>query len=103
MKKHFKSETIVDIVGYIKNADESKLDSCVERKIKILADENPKWDQDQVVAVAFDMCRESGSLDNLILDVLRPEIMKIREKVIAQKNLESEVEKLNDKLQVIKT
>jgi len=103
MKKHFKSETITDIVGYIKNADESKLDSCVERKIKILADENPSWDQDQVVAVAFDMCRESGNLDNLILDVLRPEIMKIREKVIAQKNLESEVEKLNDKLQVIKT
>ena len=31
---------------------------CVNRKIPILADEHPEWEHDQVVAVAFDMCRE---------------------------------------------
>ena len=33
-------------------------DECVERKIKILADEHKNWSHDQVVAVAFSMCRK---------------------------------------------
>lgn len=33
-------------------------DECVERKIKILADEHPEWKHDQVVAVAFSYCKE---------------------------------------------
>ncbi len=37
-------------------------DECVERKIKILADEHPEWSHDQVVAVAFSMCRK-GTAD----------------------------------------
>ena len=37
-------------------------DECVERKIKILTDEHPEWSHDQVIAVAFSMCRK-GTAD----------------------------------------
>jgi len=33
--------------------------ACVDRKISEVADENPDWDNDQVVAVALDMCSRS--------------------------------------------
>jgi len=36
-------------------------DECVERKIKLLADEHPEWSHDQVVAVAFSYCREKSA------------------------------------------
>jgi len=36
----------------------SAADECVERKIKILADEHKDWKHDQVVAVAFSYCKE---------------------------------------------
>ncbi len=99
INKHFKSETISEIVGYIQNADESKLDSCVERKIKILADEHPKWDQDQIVAVAFSYCREkSGDLEKSLLGSLAPDILSIRNKAKAEKKLAQEIKHLRRKL-----
>jgi len=73
VKSRYSSEDLSIIVGKIKNATYADLDSCVERKIKILADEHPEWDNDKVVAVAFSYCEESGmqaafctaALDNL--------------------------------------
>ena len=103
MKKKFKAETFNEIVGYIQQADESKLDSCVERKIKILADEHPKWDNDQVVAVAFSYCREkSGELEAMILQGLTSDILTMRDKALSHKKLETEITSLTNKLQTIK-
>jgi len=73
VRSRYSSEDLNIIVGKIQNSVEADLDSCVERKIKILAEENPDWANDQVVAVAFSYCRESGmeaefctdDLDNL--------------------------------------
>ncbi len=103
MKKKFKAETFNEIVGYIRQADESKLGSCVERKIKILADEHPEWDNDQVVAVAFSYCRKkSGELEAMILQGLTSEILTMRDKALSHKKLETEITSLADKLQTFK-
>ncbi len=103
MKKKFKAETFNEIVGYIQQADESKLGSCVERKIKILAEEHPKWDNDQVVAVAFSYCRKkSGELEAMILQGLTSEILTMRDKALSHKKLETEITSLTNKLQTIK-
>lgn len=73
VNSRYSSQDLAIIVGKIHNAPEADLDSCVERKIKILHDEHPDWDNDQIVAVAFSYCRESAmeaefcttDLDNL--------------------------------------
>ena len=73
INSRYSSEDLSIIVGKIHNAPEADLDSCVERKIKILRDEHPEWENDQIVAVAFSYCKESGmeaefcttDLDNL--------------------------------------
>jgi HK97 family phage portal protein len=41
-----------------RQAGESRRD-CLDRKISEIADENPEWQNDQVVAVAIDMCEKS--------------------------------------------
>jgi len=48
-----------------RQAGESE-DDCVKRKIPEIAEEHPEWDQDQVVAVAYEMCSTScsGKSDN---------------------------------------
>ena len=73
INSRYSSEDLSIIVGKIHNAPEADLDSCVERKIKILHNEHPEWENDQIVAVAFSYCKESGmeaefcttDLDNL--------------------------------------
>lgn len=60
VNSRYSSEDLAIIVGKIQNAVDADLDTCVERKIKILADEHTDWDHDKVVAVAFSYCRESG-------------------------------------------
>ena len=73
VKSRYSSEDLAIIVGKIKNAHDADLDSCVERKIKILSDEHTDWDNDRIVAVAFSYCKESAmeaefcttDLDNL--------------------------------------
>lgn len=60
VNSRYSSEDLAIIVGKIESANEADLDSCVEKKIKILHDENPDWDNDQIVAVAFSYCRESA-------------------------------------------
>lgn len=101
LKKHFKSETLNEIVGYIKNTHESNLDSCVERKIKILVDEHPKWEHDQIVAVAFDYCRSKKG--DIFLDIIKPEILQLREKIKTKKIIDSEIAQLGNKLKIYKT
>jgi HK97 family phage prohead protease len=41
-----------------KNVEKETIAECVDRKIPIIADENPEMDQDQVVAIANNMCEE---------------------------------------------
>lgn len=72
LKKHFKASTINEIVEYAKSADTSKLDSCVARKIKIIANENPEIKEDQIVAMAYSYCREEKSSD--IEDIIGEDI-----------------------------
>jgi hypothetical protein len=93
IKKHFKGSTINEIVGYIKNADSSKLKSCVSRKIRIISDEDPKTPNDKVVAMAYSYCRKSKSADieNLIAEDIGEDIFAIKEQ------LELEIE-LKDQL-----
>jgi hypothetical protein len=53
---------IDDAISRIAKQDDSdEVKACVKRKIPILADEHPEWEQDQIVAVAFSMCREASS------------------------------------------
>lgn len=100
IEKHFKADTINDIVGYIQQADSSKLSSCVERKIKIIADENPKMKKSQVIAVAYSYCREKkGDIEKAILTNLAPEILPIMEKAKSHKKLAKEIITLSNKLQ----
>lgn len=40
------------------NEEKETVAECVDRKIPIIADENPEMDQDQVVAIANNMCEE---------------------------------------------
>ncbi len=102
LKKHFRAETFNEIVGYIRQADESKLDSCVERKIKILSDEHPEWDNDQVVAVAFSYCRKkSGELEKMFLQGMSSEILTMRDKASSYQKLEDEIATLGNKLHII--
>jgi len=91
VNKRYSSEDLDMIVGKIKNAAESDLDSCVERKIKILSDEHHTWDNDQIVAVAFSYCQENAmeaefctnDLNNLTdkEDMLRENIDTLRNKL----------------------
>jgi len=60
VNSRYSSEDLAIIVGKIKNAMDGDLDSCVEKKIKVLADEHTDWANDKIVAVAFSYCRESG-------------------------------------------
>lgn len=93
IKKHFKGSTINEIVGYIKSADSSKLESCVSRKIKIITDEDPKMKNDQVVAIAYSYCRKSKSADieNLIAEDIGEDIFAIKEQLETEIKLKDEI------------
>ena len=63
IKKDLADLTIDDVLE--KESDEVK--ECVKRKIPIIAEDHPEWEQDQRVAVAFSMCRKdvNASLNGL--------------------------------------
>ena len=42
-----------------KNMSKESIDDCVSRKIPIIADEHPDMEHDQIVAIAFEICREN--------------------------------------------
>ena len=79
IKKHFKAQTINDVVDYAKTANSADLDSCVSRKIKIIADENPSMENDQVVAIAYSYCRKDkqSSIEDIIAGEIGPAIFNI--------------------------
>lgn len=93
LKKHYKSETINDIVGYIKQADASVLHDCVSRKIKIISDENPSMPNDQVVAVAYSHCRKKkeGEIEDLIAEDIGNTIFLIKDKIKEEIELKNEL------------
>jgi len=83
LKKHFKGETINEIVGFIKQADASTLKDCVSRKIKIISDEDPKMKEDQVVAVAYSYCRKQkeGEIEDIIAEDIGETIFSIKDRI----------------------
>lgn len=93
LKKHYKSETINDIVGYIKQADTSTLKDCVSRKIKIISDEDPKMPNDQVVAVAYSYCKKSkeGEIEDLIAEDIGTTIFSIKDRIQEELALQNEI------------
>lgn len=93
LKKHYKSETINDIVGYVKQADVSTLKDCVSRKIKIIADENPSMPNEQVVAVAYSYCRKKkeGEIEDLIAEDIGDTIFSIKDSIREELELKNEL------------
>lgn len=67
------AKDIDDAINRIAKQDDSdEVKACVKRKIPIIAGENPGWEQDQVVAVAFSMCREASGEKSLGETLLPP-------------------------------
>ncbi len=93
LKKHFKAETIKDIVGYIKQADASTLKDCVSRKIKIISDENSNMKEDQIVAMAYSYCKKDkqGQIEDLIAEDIGPVLFSIKDKIQEEVILQEEV------------
>jgi len=93
LKKHFKAETISDIVGYIKQADASTLKDCVSRKIKIISDEDPSMDNEQVVAIAYSHCRKrkEGQIMDMIAEDVGDTIFSIKDKIQEEISLQHEI------------
>lgn len=93
LKKHFKAETINDIVGYIKQAEVSTLKDCVSRKIKIISDETPSMDNDQVVATAYSYCRKrkEGQIMDMIAEDIGDTILSIKDRIQEEISLQDEL------------
>jgi len=106
--KQFKPETLQAIVEYSKETKEADLDTCVSRKIKIIADEHSSWDHDQIIAVAYSYCKEKSSeIESMILGDLTPELLNTREKLLKSRRDKFELLKnldiMSDKLQLLKS
>jgi len=79
LHKYFKASTLVEYYNYAKSGQS---DTCVQNKIKILADEHPKWDHDQVIAVAYSYCRENaGAVEKQVIADLVPEIRTTKDRI----------------------
>lgn len=93
LKKHFKGETINDIVGYIKQADASTLKDCVSRKIKIISDEDPKMDNGQVIAIAYSHCRKrkEGQIMDMIAEDIGNIIFSIKDNIREEIAIQEEI------------
>jgi len=104
LKSNFNHKTLSDMVEYSKKTRQGSTDSCVSRKISILADEHPDWENDQTIAVAYSYCKKdkAGEIEKLILGDLTPEVMKIHDKIRKEANqkevLVSYVDKAQNKL-----
>ncbi len=104
LKANFNHKTLSDMVEYSKKTRQGSTDSCVSRKISILADEHPDWENDQTIAVAYSYCKKdkAGEIEKLILGDLTPEVIKIHDKIRKEANqkeaLVSYVDKAQNKL-----
>lgn len=58
VNKRFNAETLAGVIENIRSTKEASTDSCVEKKIRIISNEHPEWDNDKIVAVAFSYCDE---------------------------------------------
>lgn len=70
-----------DIASLAKQDDSDEVKACVKRKIPIIAEEHPEWEQAQVVAVAFSMCREAAGEKSLGEALLPPWVKSSKLKV----------------------
>jgi ppGpp synthetase/RelA/SpoT-type nucleotidyltranferase len=108
LNSNFNHKTLSQMVDYSKRTRQGSSDSCVSRKISILADEHPDWDQDQVIAVAYAYCKKdkSAEFEKSILGDLTPEILMVHEKIRKEDqqkaNLINAVEKVQGKLKQFK-
>lgn len=77
LNKRFSSEELANIIGNIKNTKEADSDSCVSRKIRIISDEHPTMEHDQVIAIAYSYCQKEGDeLEAVFMPKLADELMK---------------------------
>jgi len=93
LKKHFKAETINDIVDYIKQADTSTLKDCVSRKIKIITDEDSSLSNDKVVAMAYSYCKshKKGEIEDMIAEDIGETIFSIKDKIQEEIAIQEEI------------
>jgi hypothetical protein len=102
LKKNFQAVTLKEMVEYSKRTRQGSTDeSCVSKKIGIIADEHPEWDHDKIIAVAYSYCKEkSADIETIILGDLTPEIFSMKEKMKKESNLQKrtlmEIAKLQD-------
>lgn len=105
LKANFKAKTLKEMVEYSKKTRQgSSSESCVSRKISILADEHPKWDHDQIIAVAYSYCRKDAekSIQKMILGDLTPEIMGIQKSMQEEKELVNELSNMTQHMTKLK-
>jgi len=78
LNANFSDVTLKQMVEFSKNTRQGDTsESCVSRKIKIIADENPSMPHDQVIAIAYSYCNDkSASIQKMIIADLAPEIIK---------------------------
>jgi len=104
LKANFKSTTLQEMVEYSKNTRQGSSESCVSRKISIISDENPEWDNDHIIAVAYSFCRKgkTADIEKMILGDLTPELLTISQNMKKQKILIDEVSDVTNNLQKLK-
>jgi hypothetical protein len=101
LKANFNHKTLSQMVDYSKRTRQGSSDSCVSRKISILADEHPEWDHDQTIAVAYSYCNKgkSAEIEKSILGDLTPEILDVHEKIRKQEQQKANLVEVVDATQ----
>jgi len=100
LNKHFKASTLEAYYNYSKSGES---DSCVSKKIKILADEHPTWDHDQAIAVAYSYCKQNqGAIEKQLIVDLAPDILKTKDRIAQEmkikNNLMHDLSQIKNKL-----
>ena len=112
LTSNYKSKTLREMVQYSKrtrqgsssNDNNNNNESCISRKISILADEHQDWANDQIIATAYAYCKKgkSAEIEKMILTDLTPAILHIQKKISETKKLADVVEDLGNHLQKLK-
>lgn len=105
LNSNFKSVTLEEMVKYSKSTRQgSDNESCISRKISIISDENPDWENDQVIAVAYSECKKgkSAEIEKMILGDLTPMIIDVKEEIKNKNELIDKLDGFSTHLQEIK-
>ena len=106
LKDNFKHKTLGEMIEFSKKTRQGDTsESCVSRKIKIIADENPEWKHDKVIAVAYSYCRKnkSAELEKSILKDLLPEVQSLQDDIRQKKEIIDKVDTFHKFMKTIKT